>query len=170
MKTMLTLLASVWLAACSTTAHVPYGYKEMCQREPSHVACQEKVAASKMDLKWNYNDLHAFNSEMNKSIKYITDKKKYQSRELWTTASGEGDCEDIALAKMSKLLEIGFAQKDLRMAVTRTHAVLVVRLDGDDYILDNATAYVWPIRMAKIELVSIQKQGGSSEWVRYRNN
>ena len=170
MKTTLILIASVLLSACAGTYHVPYGYVEMCKREPSHVACQEKAAPLKNDLKWSYNDLHAFNSEMNKSIKYVPDVKKYQAREFWTTASGEGDCEDFALAKMTKLLELGWSQKDLRMAITVDHAVLVVRLDGEDYILDNATAYVWPTRMAKIELISIQKQGGSSEWVRYRTN
>lgn len=167
MKTMLTLLASVWLAACSTTAHVPSGYAEMCKRDASHIACQEKATTAKMDRKWDYNSLHAFNSEMNERIKYVPDAKKHQAREFWTTAADEGDCEDFALAKMTKLLELGWNQKDLRMAVSDNHAVLVVRLDGDDYILDNATAYVWPIRMAKIELVSIQKQGGSSEWVRF---
>ena len=53
-----------------------------------------------------------------------------------------GDCEDFAIAKYFLLRQVGFAADDLRVAITWDrevndyHAVTVVRLDGEVYILD----------------------------------
>ncbi len=53
-----------------------------------------------------------------------------------------GDCEDFAIAKYFLLRQVGFASDDLRVAITWDrnvndyHAVTVVRLDGEVYILD----------------------------------
>ena len=53
-----------------------------------------------------------------------------------------GDCEDFAIAKYFLLRQFGFAADDLRVAITWDrevsdyHAVTVVRLDGEVFILD----------------------------------
>lgn len=61
-----------------------------------------------------------------------------------------GDCEDYAIAKYFTLKELGFAPGDMRIVVLRdtirnlAHAVLVVYLDGEAYVLDNLSNVVQP--------------------------
>jgi transglutaminase-like putative cysteine protease len=64
------------------------------------------------------------------------------SSPMATFASGRGDCEDYAIAKMFALRASGIAAEDLRFVVARTrggdaHAVLAVRNDSQWIILDN---------------------------------
>lgn len=61
-----------------------------------------------------------------------------------------GDCEDYAIAKYFTLKELGFSPDDMRIVVLRdtirnlAHAVLVVYLDGEAYVLDNLSNVVQP--------------------------
>lgn len=54
-----------------------------------------------------------------------------------------GDCEDYAIAKYFTLRELGIPADDMRIVVLRdtlrnlAHAVLVVYMNGDAYVLDN---------------------------------
>lgn len=59
-----------------------------------------------------------------------------------------GDCEDYAIAKYFTLKELGFPPDKMRLVVLRDtvrnlpHAVLVVYLDNDAYVLDNLSKVV----------------------------
>lgn len=61
-----------------------------------------------------------------------------------------GDCEDYAIAKYFTLKELGIPPEDMRIVVLRdtirnlAHAVLVVYLDGEAYVLDNLSNVVQP--------------------------
>lgn len=61
-----------------------------------------------------------------------------------------GDCEDYAIAKYFTLKELGFPPDDMRIVVLRdtirnlAHAVLVVYLNGEAYVLDNLSNVVQP--------------------------
>ena len=65
------------------------------------------------------------------------------SSPLATFASGAGDCEDYAIAKLAALRLAGIAAEDLRIVVVRdvrageAHAVAAARLDGHWLMLDN---------------------------------
>ena len=100
------------------------------------------------------------NSEINLGVGYITDAEQFGVPEAWCVAlRGMGDCEDYALGKFVRLTEEGVPLEALRLAVVFTetaegatraaakqsgdpaamgdHAVLVVRCEDGDYILDN---------------------------------
>lgn len=72
------------------------------------------------------------------------------SSPLATFASGAGDCEDYAIAKLAALRLAGVAPEDLRIVVVRdvrageAHAVAAARLEGHWLMLDNR-------RMAMVE-------------------
>lgn len=62
----------------------------------------------------------------------------------WRADVKSGDCEDFALTKRRALIAQGVPASALSMATALTregegHAVLVVRTDGGDYVLDNRT-------------------------------
>lgn len=91
--------------------------------------------------------LAIINREINLSIAYTSDMAQFGAMDVWsspmaTFASGRGDCEDYAIAKMFALRASGIAAEDLRFVVARTrggdvHAVLAVRNEGSWVILDN---------------------------------
>jgi predicted transglutaminase-like cysteine proteinase len=73
------------------------------------------------------------------------------------SVSGSGDCEDYALEKAQRLLDLGYAASALHIETGKRkgtavgegwHAWLVVQTDQDDFCLDNL--YSYPARYAVI--------------------
>ena len=85
-------------------------------------------------------------SRMN-SARYIEDINNYGDTDYWATPGQffdrSGDCEDYAIAKFMTLLELGFSNEQMRIAVVHDtnlnliHAVLVVYVNDVGYLLDN---------------------------------
>lgn len=78
---------------------------------------------------------------------YREDMAVYKVPDYWAIpeefAKNSGDCEDYSIAKYYTLRELGFDPDDMRIAIVKetvrniAHAVLVVYLDGDAFVLDN---------------------------------
>jgi predicted transglutaminase-like cysteine proteinase len=88
------------------------------------------------------------NRAINAAVRYTSDLAQHGVLDLWsaplaTLASGQGDCEDYAIAKYVALRAAGFAADDLRLVLVRDrqarqdHAVAGVRHDGRWLMLDN---------------------------------
>jgi predicted transglutaminase-like cysteine proteinase len=83
---------------------------------------------------------------------YRLDQANYGQSDYWATPiefmKKSGDCEDYAIAKFYGLKELGFSGKDMRIVAIKDtirnigHAVLVVYLDSDAFVLDNQTVMV----------------------------
>ncbi len=96
----------------------------------------------------SYNLAERINSDVNASVTYKTDLEKYSTPEIWREAGSFGDCEDYALLKRQRLLEAGFASKDLHLACCWVetggyHAVLLCNTSKGWFVLDNR--YNWPM-------------------------
>jgi len=96
-----------------------------------------------------WTQINEINDHVN-SMPQVDDFELYQQAEYWTypTAEYGGDCEDLALEKRRLLMEQGWPESALLMAVAREwngngHAVLIVVTDKGDYVLDNKS---WQIR------------------------
>src|SRR5690606_30186376 len=94
--------------------------------------------------------LAAVNSFANSRIRYVEDKMLYGKADHWagaksTLKAGAGDCEDIAIVKMQLLAAIGVPRSDMYLTIARDlarnadHALLVVKINGQTWLLDNAT-------------------------------
>lgn len=118
------------------------------------VQCQSTGAASLRALIEELHDSQAFeqlsavNRAVNRLFSYAAENFGFPTRDDWksfrrTLQSGEGDCEDFAIAKAAVLRRLGFSEKDLYLTVLkekwtgRYHAVLLVRQDGRYHVLDN---------------------------------
>lgn len=88
------------------------------------------------------------NRAINLAVRYSDDVVQHGVDDHWasplaTLASGQGDCEDYAIAKFVALREAGVADEDLRIVIVRDntldehHAVLAVHFDGRWIVLDN---------------------------------
>ena len=97
--------------------------------------------------------LSAVNSWTNAKVRYVEDAQQYGQMDYWadartTLARGEGDCEDIAIAKMQILAALGVAHSDMFLTIARDtvrhadHALLVVRAHDRMWLLDNASDQV----------------------------
>lgn len=95
-------------------------------------------------------NLAAVNSWTNAHVRFVDDRVQYGQADYWSGARAtlrrrSGDCEDIAIAKMQLLSAIGVSRSDMYLTIARDlvrnadHALLVVRLEGKYWLLDNAT-------------------------------
>ena len=111
--------------------------------------CPEDEWKSYLGDLHNQDDLEkikAINSYMNRAP-YITDPRNWGVKDYWATLKEfflkDGDCEDYAIAKYFSLKALGIAPEQMRIAVVEDmnlkspHAVLVVNLKGQNWILDN---------------------------------
>jgi predicted transglutaminase-like cysteine proteinase len=94
--------------------------------------------------------LGQINRAVNLAIRPVSDRAQHGVDDRWsaplaTLATGAGDCEDYAIAKLVALREAGIAAEDLRLVILREsasgedHAVAAARVDGRWLILDNRT-------------------------------
>jgi predicted transglutaminase-like cysteine proteinase len=87
--------------------------------------------------------LSEVNERVNRTILAVTDRDHWGVVDRWDYPDdGLGDCEDIQLLKRRLLIRAGLPQRALRMTVVldeqgEGHAVLMVRTDRGDFILDN---------------------------------
>lgn len=96
------------------------------------------------------------NSQVNRSIRPRNDP----GPDVWTLGASSGDCEDYVLSKRYALMRAGLPSSALRMAHVRTregidHAILIVKTDHDDLVLDNLVADVLPLNKVSYRIVAV---------------
>jgi predicted transglutaminase-like cysteine proteinase len=116
-------------------------------------------------------ELIAVNRDINRRIRPTTDEALYGVEEYWNrplsqSAGGEarGDCEDYALEKRARLIELGWPPAALAMAIAVApyvglHATLIAQTDRGDFVLDNLNGRPRPL--AELDYVWISRQVGA---------
>nr|WP_183751304.1 transglutaminase-like cysteine peptidase [Pseudochelatococcus contaminans] len=131
-----------WQKETGLTAH-PIGWENFCGKNPA--TCRERddrhgiialdAASWALILKTNI--------DVNAAITPMSDEEQWGVAESWDFPdSGYGDCEDYVLLKRRLLHRAGLPLAALMITVVRDlegagHAVLTVRTDRGDFILDN---------------------------------
>ena len=106
---------------------------------------------------------------VNASIRPVSDRDHWGVADRWDYPDdGAGDCEDIQLLKRKLLSAAGLPRRALRMTVVYDehqtgHAVLMVRTDRGDLILDNRTNAVLPWWQTGYDFV--KREGDGPDWV-----
>ena len=136
----------------------PAGWISYCRRHDREDPACVRLTGSR------WAELQRVNLEVNKRIRYRSDRTLYGTLDLWTVAAEVGDCEDIALAKRQELMRLGWPAAALLLATGRTprglyHAVLVAMTDKGDYVLDNNLDSVSPWTRSPIVLDRLQVPG-----------
>jgi predicted transglutaminase-like cysteine proteinase len=83
---------------------------------------------------------------------------------------GKGDCEDYVLLKRRMLMQAGWPREALLITVVRDkrgdgHAVLTVKTDKGDFILDNQEEQVLLWSETGYRFVKRQSQSNPNHWV-----
>jgi predicted transglutaminase-like cysteine proteinase len=111
--------------------------------------------------------------EVNRAVNdAITPTKKPTSPLLahWTVSPDAGDCNDYAVTKRHRLIEMGWPKSALRLAVVLTgsgqgHLVLVARLSEGDVVLDNLSSSIRSWNTAGYQWISMQSASNPRFWV-----
>jgi predicted transglutaminase-like cysteine proteinase len=146
--------AAVPASAIAGGTHAPLGYQIMCLKQP-----QECKGGGKAKITVT-NDVMAtlkrVNSHVNRTIKPRNDS----GADVWSASATSGDCEDYVLAKRRALIKAGIPASSLRIAYTKTrqgvgHAILIVKTNGKDLVLDNLTATIKPLSQTGYRILSM---------------
>ncbi len=149
----------------------PIGHAEFCQFHRSECGPNRDLVSAVELTQTNWKQLLDINNAYNTSITPVTDQQLYHVAEYWAYPSnGAGDCEDYALAKRRALIDAGWPASTLLMTVVRQrngegHAVLMVRTDRGDLILDNQDSLIKLWTDTPYQYLKRQSQADSGRWV-----
>ena len=121
----------------------PIGHYEFCKRAPQECAERIRDDGPLHVSKATLAKISGVNRAVNAAVKPMNDRDIYGREEVWTYPdNGIGDCEDYVLEKRRRLEASGISLSNLLITVVRKrdgegHAVLTVRTDRGDLILDN---------------------------------
>ena len=154
-----------------TPVRAPIGWLEFCAEyapecEPRAVEARDVVLSSKA-----WKDLVRINKWVNDTVKPITDLEHWGVVERWNYPDdGYGDCEDYVLLKRRMLIQAGWPRQALLITVVRDkrgdgHAVLTVKTDKGEFILDNQNADILLWSDTGYRFVKRQSQSDPNAWV-----
>lgn len=148
----------------------PIGHYEFCKRESAECGIRNKsMAPLKLDQQV-WNKIVQVNLSVNDRIQPMTDMEIYGQEEYWTYPTTVGDCEDYVLLKQRELSQAGISLSHMLITVVRKpdgegHAVLTVRTDRGDFILDNLTDEILNWQATDYTYLKRQSDQNTGQWV-----
>ena len=117
-----------------------------------------------------WNAILNVNATVNMVIEPKSDIDIYGKEEVWTYPDQAGDCEDYVLLKRQLLINEGLSPSDLLITVVRKpdgegHAVLTVRTNRGDFVLDNLTTKVMLWKDTPYTYLKRQSARHAGHWV-----
>jgi predicted transglutaminase-like cysteine proteinase len=149
----------------------PIGWIEFCAAQPSECAVAPTEPRDVVLTPKAFKDLQRVNKWVNDTIKPMTDLDHWGVIEKWSYPDdGYGDCEDYVLLKRRLLLAAGWPREALLITVVRDrndegHAVLTVKSDRGEFILDNQAEEILPWFETGYHFVKRQSQADPNVWV-----
>lgn len=165
-KIFLALILSSTAAYADVIVPSPIGAQGLCSKYSW--ACDSIPGSYDLDL------AVSINKRINSSVNEIYDQDQYGKEDYWALPTSRGgDCEDFSLLKMKTLIEAGFDSSRLVIATVLTkkmeaHAVLILRTDSGNYVLDNLTDSVVKMEDSGYRFLRMQNYKNKNTWVIYR--
>lgn len=155
-------------------ANPPIGHYEFCQTYQSE--CQAtSVDTGPMKLtEERWKAMLDVNYTTNTTITPMTDMEIYGVEERWAYPTTVGDCEDFVLLKRKMLMNKGFSASNLLITVVlqpngEGHAVLTVRTDRGDFVLDNMRNKVMNWSETEYTYLKRQDTANPGRWVKIQD-
>jgi predicted transglutaminase-like cysteine proteinase len=148
----------------------PYGWVDFCNRTKGEC---DPAAEGPQDIALTpqtWELIRRINQLVNTMIKPMSDMEHWGVIDQWDLPlDGYGDCEDYALLKRKMLVEHGLPVSALLMTIVKDendegHAVLTVKSDRGDFILDNMRTAVRPWAELPYRFVKRQSQSDPNVW------
>lgn len=148
----------------------PIGYVNFCRMHRTECAPVRRFAGRVALTETRATELVHVNRMVNEAVAPKTDLELYGETERWAYPAGSGDCEDYVLLKRKILLQRGWPSSALLITVVRDennegHAVLTVRTDQGDLVLDNKQKAIMPWRETPYSFVKRQSTRNPLIWI-----
>jgi predicted transglutaminase-like cysteine proteinase len=159
-------------ASAGDVTRPPIGWIEFCADQPDE--CNVPPTTKPHDVVMSseaWSQLTFINDWVNHTIKPMTDLNHYGVIEKWAYPDdGYGDCEDYVLLKRRMLMEAGWPREALLITVVRDkngdgHAVLTVKSDKGEFILDNQASDIALWSDTGYRFVKRQSQSDPNVWI-----
>jgi predicted transglutaminase-like cysteine proteinase len=158
-------------ASLGEITRAPIGWVEFCIENPADCHGGPTQPRDIVMSQTTWRDLVRVNRWVNEAIKPMTDMDHWGVIEKWSLPTdGYGDCEDYVLLKRKMLIDAGWPKEALLVTVVRDkkgegHAVLTVKTDKGEFILDNQNETVLPWTETGYRFIKRQSQSNTDEWV-----
>ena len=167
-----TQIATLFASVGSET-RAPIGWVEFCGERQNAGDCRGATNAPRdiVMTQTAWRDLSRVNQWVNENVHPMTDLDHYGVVEKWAyPTDGYGDCEDYVLQKRKMLIDAGWPREALLITVVRDkhgdgHAVLTVKSDKGEFILDNQNEEIVLWNETGYRFVKRQSQYDVNIWV-----
>jgi len=149
----------------------PIGHYDFCKIHIAECSIRSPGSVPEPMTGKLLHEISTVNRTVNTRVKPMSDFDNYGKEEWWAYPdNGFSDCEDYALEKQRELTAAGVAIANLLMTVVRKpdgegHAVLTVRTDKGDFILDNLTDKVRLWNQTSYRYLKRQASDNTGHWV-----
>ncbi len=153
----------------------PIGHYDFCKARPQECNVRPRNLAPAVMTGKLWRMLSDVTAAVNAAVKPMSDMEIYGKEEVWAYPDkGVGDCEDYVLEKRRRLSRLGVSLADLLITVVRKpdgegHAVLTVRTDQGDYVLDNLSDKVRLWDQTGYRYLKRQAVDNTGRWVSIRD-
>jgi predicted transglutaminase-like cysteine proteinase len=153
------------------TARPPIGWVDFCSEHVRECNVPRVEPRDVVLTKKAWKELVRINNSVNETIKPMTDLDHWGVVERWSYPDdGYGDCEDYVLLKRRMLMQAGWPRQALLITVVRDtkgegHAVLTVKTDQGEFILDNQEERILLWSETEYHYVKRQSQSDPNVWV-----
>ena len=148
----------------------PIGYVTFCREHKDECRPGRRFADRIQLTGAKFRELAEVNQAVNDAVTPVTDLELYGKVEVWTYPAAKGDCEDYVLLKRRTLIERGWPESTLLITVVRDennegHAVLTVRTDQGDFVLDNKRREVTQWASTPYTFIKRQSERNPMVWI-----
>jgi predicted transglutaminase-like cysteine proteinase len=157
--------------AVGEPTRTPIGWVEFCVEYKPECATKPSTPRDVVLTPKAWADMVKVNAWVNGNVKPVTDLEHWGVVERWNYPDdGQGDCEDYVLLKRRMLMQAGWPREALLITVVRDkkgdgHAVLTVKSNRGEFILDNQESQVLAWNKTGYRFVKRQSQSDPNIWV-----
>ena len=158
-------------ASLGDATRAPIGWVEFCVDNPEECRGGPSQPRDIVMSQTAWRDLNKVNHWVNETVKPMTDMDHWGVIEKWSLPTdGYGDCEDYVLMKRKMLIDAGWPREALLITVVRDkkgegHAVLTVKSDKGEFVLDNQNESIVSWTDTGYRFVKRQSQSDPNVWV-----
>jgi predicted transglutaminase-like cysteine proteinase len=159
-------------AAVGGQTSVPYGWVDFCGRRPEECSLGKLTPLDVRLTRATWSTLNRINRRVNGAIEPETNLAHWGTMlDHWDyPVDGKGDCKVYALYKRKLLIDAGFPRQALLMTIVKDlegegHAILTVKTDHGEFILDNLTDDIRPWNATGYTYLKRQAQYDPNVWL-----
>jgi predicted transglutaminase-like cysteine proteinase len=163
--------AALYASVGERTSAPPVGWVQFCQTYQGECNTKPLPPRDAVLSAQAWTDLKRVNDTVNRGIKPITDMDHYGMIQWWRYPDdGSGACHSYALLKRRLLMQAGWPRQALLMTIVHEandegHAVLTVKTDRGEFILDNLNDNILLWSKTPYRFYKRQSQDDPNTWV-----